>query len=53
MAPSLMLTEFAWDSRYRVSDVDHLLTPALLVYPEIIASNIASTLRLLGGDRSG
>src|SRR5262249_35809803 len=29
---------------------EDVLTPALVLYPEIIASNIASTLRLLGGD---
>src|SRR5262249_44531852 len=45
-----MLTEFSWDERYRVSDIENVLTPALVVYPEIIASNIARTLHLLGGD---
>ena len=45
-----MLREFPWDEQYRVSDIDNVLTPALLVYPEIIASNIARTLHLLGGD---
>jgi D-serine deaminase-like pyridoxal phosphate-dependent protein len=45
-----MLPEFAWDERYRVSGVDEIITPALLVYPEIIASNIERTLALLGGD---
>lgn len=42
-----MLTEFPWDNRYRVSDIDEILTPALLLYPEIIASNIDATVRLL------
>lgn len=42
-----MLTEFPWDDRYRVSDIDEILTPALLLYPEIIASNIDATVRLL------
>src|SRR4029077_14560270 len=45
-----MLSEFAWDQRYRVSAVEDVLTPALVVYPEIVASNIQSTLKLLGGD---
>jgi len=45
-----MLTEFPWDPRYRVSAPDDVLTPALLLYPEIVASNIARTLDLLGGD---
>jgi D-serine deaminase-like pyridoxal phosphate-dependent protein len=45
-----MLSEFAWDPRYRVSIVEDVLTPALVVYPEFIASNIERTLALLGGD---
>jgi len=45
-----MLSEFGWDQRYRVSDVDNVLTPALVIYPEVIASNIEQTLKLLGGD---
>ena len=51
MAPqNFMLSEFSWDERYRVRDVDDVLTPALVVYPEIIASNITQTLRLLDGN---
>jgi D-serine deaminase-like pyridoxal phosphate-dependent protein len=45
-----MLSEFPWDQRYRVSDIDNVLTPALVVYPEIIDSNIARTLFLLDGN---
>lgn len=45
-----MLSEFAWDTRYRVSSFDDVLTPALLLYPEFVASNIDRTLDLLGGD---
>ena len=45
-----MLDEFAWDDRYRVRRVDETLTPALVFYPEAIASNIARTLQLLEGD---
>lgn len=46
-----MLSAVPWDERYRVSDIDieDVLTPALVVYPEIVASNIARTLQLLGG----
>jgi D-serine deaminase-like pyridoxal phosphate-dependent protein len=51
-AQNLMLSEFAWDQRYRVSSLDDVLTPALLVYPEIVASNVERTLELLGGDAS-
>ena len=45
-----MLNEFAWDERYRVANVENVLTPALVVYPEVISSNIEQTLRLLDGD---
>jgi D-serine deaminase-like pyridoxal phosphate-dependent protein len=45
-----MLNEFAWDERYRVPNVEEVLTPALVVYPEVISSNIEQTLRLLDGD---
>jgi len=37
------------DTRYRIDDVGEVLTPALVVYPEIVDANIAATLRLLGG----
>jgi D-serine deaminase-like pyridoxal phosphate-dependent protein len=49
-AQKSMLNEFPWDHRYRVSGIDDVLTPALVVYPDFVASNIAQTLRLLGGD---
>lgn len=45
-----MISEFTWDARYEVSGVEDVMTPALVVYPEIIASNIERTLALLGGD---
>jgi D-serine deaminase-like pyridoxal phosphate-dependent protein len=45
-----MLSEFAWDKRYSLFDMEEVLTPALLVYPNIIASNIERTLALLDGD---
>jgi D-serine deaminase-like pyridoxal phosphate-dependent protein len=45
-----MLSEFPWGEQYRVSDIENMLSPALLVYPEVIASNIARTLDLLAGD---
>ncbi len=46
----VMLNEFPWDERYRVPDLEQVLTPALVVYPELIASNIERTLALLNGD---
>lgn len=45
-----MLSEFRWDERYRVPDLERILTPALVLYPEVIASNIQRTLALLNGD---
>ena len=45
-----MISEYAWDPRYAVSGVEDVMTPALVVYPEFIASNIQRTLDLLGGD---
>jgi D-serine deaminase-like pyridoxal phosphate-dependent protein len=49
-AQKFMLSEFAWDQRYRISSVEEVLTPALLVYPGIVASNIQRTVELLGGN---
>jgi D-serine deaminase-like pyridoxal phosphate-dependent protein len=46
----IMLSEFPWNERYRVPDLDQVLTPALVIYPALIASNIARTLALLNGD---
>ena len=45
-----MISEFAWNPRYAVSDLDGVMTPALLVYPEFINSNMERTLALLDGD---
>jgi D-serine deaminase-like pyridoxal phosphate-dependent protein len=45
-----MISEYDWDSRYKVSGIEDVMTPALVVYPEIISSNIERTLELLGGD---
>jgi D-serine deaminase-like pyridoxal phosphate-dependent protein len=45
-----MVSEFPWEERYRVSDVEDVLTPALLVYRENIEWNITRTLQLLNGD---
>jgi D-serine deaminase-like pyridoxal phosphate-dependent protein len=45
-----MLSAFPWNERYRVADIEQVLTPALVVYPDVIASNIAATLQLLSGN---
>ena len=49
-AHKAMLSEFPSDKRHRVTGIEDILTPALIVYPEIVASNVARTLHLLGGD---
>ena len=49
-AQKSMLSAFAGDERHRLSNIENVLTPALLVYPENISSNIEQTLRLLDGD---
>lgn len=48
-AQKSMLKEFPWDQRYRVYNTEDVLTPALVLYPEFIASNIERTLALLAG----
>jgi D-serine deaminase-like pyridoxal phosphate-dependent protein len=45
-----MISEYAWDPSYTVSSIEDVMTPALLVYPEFVASNIERTVALLGGD---
>src|SRR5579863_1595311 len=35
---------------YIIQDSERLLTPALLVYPEIVDANIKVTIRMAGGD---
>jgi D-serine deaminase-like pyridoxal phosphate-dependent protein len=42
-----ILSRFEWDPRYRVSGIEDVLTPALVLYPEFLASNIDATLALL------
>ena len=37
-------------SPYTLKSPDRILTPALLVYPELVDANIQATLRLTGGD---
>src|SRR5580704_10602966 len=45
-----MISEYGWDSSYAVSNLDDVMTPALVVYPEVIASNLERTVQLLGGN---
>jgi len=51
-AQKTMLTECPWSEDYRVAGLDDVLTPALVIYPEIVASNLERTLALLDGDGS-
>jgi D-serine deaminase-like pyridoxal phosphate-dependent protein len=49
-AQKSMMSECTWDPRYAVSCPDDLITPALVIYPELVASNIERTVKLLSGD---
>jgi D-serine deaminase-like pyridoxal phosphate-dependent protein len=49
-AQKSMLHEFPWDQRYAVPGIEDVLTPALVMYPDVIAANIERTLQLLDGD---
>ena len=51
-AQKAMLTEFPWSEDYRVAGLDDVLTPALVIYPEVVAANLERTLALLEGDGS-
>src|SRR5579871_1388554 len=48
----MMVKEFAWDPRYAVTGIDEILTPALVLYPQIMAKNIERTIAILKGDAS-
>jgi D-serine deaminase-like pyridoxal phosphate-dependent protein len=43
-------TGYENDSLYRIAGVQHVMTPALAIYPDIVQFNIDATLRLLEGD---
>jgi D-serine deaminase-like pyridoxal phosphate-dependent protein len=45
-----MLSGLGWDRRYSVAGIEDVMTPALVIYPEMIAANIESTLKLLAGN---
>ena len=49
-APKFMIDQLPWDDRYRLTDTDSILTPALVIYPQIVASNIQCTVSLLNGN---
>ncbi len=37
---------------YAIEDTSHILTPALLIYPDLVDANIQTTLRILGNDEN-
>jgi D-serine deaminase-like pyridoxal phosphate-dependent protein len=45
-----MLSEFGWDRRYSISGAEDVMTPALVIYLDLIAANIERTLELLNGN---
>jgi len=45
-----MLAQFPRSDRYHLSERNAVMTPALLIYPEIIQSNIDCTLALIDGN---
>ncbi|MBS1808480.1 MAG: alanine racemase [Acidobacteria bacterium] len=49
-APKLASPILASDEAYRVTGIEAVMTPALLIYPEIIDANIKATLQLFNGD---
>ena len=49
-AQKSMLNQFEWDEHYKVSGIEDVLTPALLIYPEIVAANLDRTIQLLDGN---
>ena len=50
MSHKMMVTDYPLDPANVVKSFDDILTPALLVYPDIIESNIDRTLHLLDGN---
>jgi D-serine deaminase-like pyridoxal phosphate-dependent protein len=50
MATPQLALAFPALADYRIADTSKVLTPALLIYPEIVRANIAATVRVLGGD---
>src|SRR5271156_726145 len=51
-AEKMMVKEFAWNPRYAISGIDEILTPALVLYPDVMARNIQRTIAILNGDAS-
>ena len=45
-----MLSELGWDQCYGVVGIEDVLTPTLVLYPQVIEANIERTLELLAGN---
>src|SRR5579871_588080 len=48
--PKMLLPTLNWEGRFLVENSDDVMTPALLIYPDAIASNIGATLKVLHGN---
>ena len=51
-ALKFILPSLTWNDRFRVDNSDDVMTPALLVYPDAVESNINAILKTLDGDAS-
>ncbi|MCI0525073.1 MAG: alanine racemase [Acidobacteria bacterium] len=49
-APKQASATLARVEDYRIANIESVMTPALAIYPEIVAANIEATLRVMGGD---
>jgi D-serine deaminase-like pyridoxal phosphate-dependent protein len=45
-----VVSDLPAESRYRLAGAESVLTPALVIYSDIVEANIRNTIRLLGGD---
>ena len=51
-AKPIMLSKVDWDPRFSIASAKDVLTPALVIYPKIVQSNVDRTLEILNGDAS-
>jgi D-serine deaminase-like pyridoxal phosphate-dependent protein len=49
-SPASAMPALAFDADYRIAEIESVMTPALVIYPDIVDANIAATLRVLGND---
>lgn len=49
-SPAQALPALAFDEDYRIAGIESVMTPALVIYPDIVEANITATLRQLGHD---